>query len=45
MEATHWPPGSLVEEVGGSMAPAHPPPVEEAAGERKGLMDQISARP
>lgn len=44
-EATHWPLGSLEEEVGGSRTPAHPPPEGVVVGEWRGLMDQISARP
>ncbi len=45
MEATHWPPGSPVEEAGGRRAPAGPPPLGVVVEERKGLMDQISVQP
>lgn len=44
-EATHWSPGSPVEEEGGSRPPALPPPVGVGVGEQKGLMDQISVQP
>lgn len=44
-EATHWPPGSPVEEAGGRRAPASPHPVGVAVGEQRGSMDHISAQP
>lgn len=43
--ATHWPPGSPVEVVGGRRAPPSRPPVVVVEGEQKGLVDQISMQP